>query len=104
MVIVHFAEWTDNAVINRNYRETQMGFVKCLPLITIALLLVASPARAGDKEKMEDYNRTQNTLSNVQKSIHDTNNANIQKIRAVKPKGSTGPTAPPKPTQGNKNK
>jgi hypothetical protein len=72
-----------------------MAFLKYLCLLAVPSLLLGLPARA------ENYNEVQTTAAKIQKNKHDTANTQIQKMRIAPPRGSTGPTVPPKPTQGN---
>lgn len=74
-----------------------MTFLKYLCLFILPLLLLGSPLRADDKEKMKNYNDTSAAAAKVLQNKHDTNNSIIQNIKSAPPKRSTGPTVPPKP-------
>lgn len=81
-----------------------MTFLKYLCLLILPLLLFGSPLRADDKEKMKTYNDSSAAAAKVLQNKHDLNNSIIQNIKSAPPKGSTGPTVPPKPTQGSVHK
>ncbi len=74
-----------------------MTCLKYLCLLILPLLLLVSPLRADDKEKIKKYNDTTAAASKVLQNQHDLNNSIIQNIKSAPPKRSTGPTVPPKP-------
>jgi len=72
------------------------------PILTIAIAFaMAVPCAAASAQSMQGYIKTEGTKQGKYKG---SGTGTTKSSQSQIPKGSTGPTAPPKPTQGTTHK